>query len=102
MPSWRYSPSPTTLSSYYDLSSWHCSLAVSVATADGPALISQPLLLPPPLTGPSQEVASDRPDTLSLEREAGEMGPPPPPPRKTGHSRSSSLDNNLILGDSGK
>ena len=66
-------------------------ISVSGPCTEGPP---QPLLLPPPVAAPGDEQDVNRPSTLAVAE------PPLPPPRKSGHSRSSSLDNNLILGPS--
>ena len=55
--------------------------------------VRQALLRPPPGGQLPGGESADRPTTLPV---TGEMAPPPPPRSKTGHSRSSSLDNQLI------
>ncbi len=71
---------------------WFVCLAVSGPSVDGP--VSQPLVLLPP---PGGLEAADRPTSLALASGGGSAAAPPPPPRtRTGHSRSSSLDTQLI------
>ena len=60
----------------------------STAAAD-----SASLLWPPPISQDNASTA-DRPSTLPV---IGANGAPAPPPRPRGHSRSSSLDNQLDL-----
>ena len=76
---------------------WFVCLAVSGPSVDGP--VSQPLVLLPPPGGQEGGSSIDRPTTLALAGGANgtsKTAPPPPPRTRTGHSRSSSLDTQLI------
>lgn len=75
-----------------------CLCAVPGPTPEAPGVQRIP---PPP---PSQEVfGGDRTAVLVPTQAAFEGAPPPPPRATTGHSRSSSLDNQLIdLSDEGR
>ncbi len=66
-------------------------LAVSGPSVDGP---TQPLVLLPPPSGQQDGIGADRPTSLAVG--GAEHAPPPPPRTKTGHSRSSSLDTQLV------
>ena len=77
---------------------WFVCLAVSGPSLDGP--VTQPLVLLPPPGGQEASGSVDRPTSLALSggvsATTSENAPPPPPRTRTGHSRSSSLDTQLI------
>ena len=77
---------------------WFVCLAVSGPSFDGP--VNQPLVLLPPPGGQEASSSVDRPTSLALSggvsAATSENAPPPPPRTRTGHSRSSSLDTQLI------
>ncbi len=76
---------------------WFVCLAVSGPSVDGP--VSQPLVILPPPGGQEAGGGVDRPSSLALGAAGGGGGgaaPPPPPRTRTGHSRSSSLDTQLV------
>ena len=74
-------------------------IVFTVITVPGPTVdisVPQPRLLPPPTSQDHSITAGDRPLTLPGVGGTNEVAPLPPPRPKSGHSRSSSLDNQLI------